>query len=87
MQNHQQEVAKVVYNVTKWSHLMTKPTKLHVRHRIFRSGHLPSLPRVYAVRIKKAGVVCYPLSAQRRFFFLFLFLFCFHYENTPIQIY
>ena len=30
-----------------------------------RPGHLPSLIRVFAVRIKKAWVLSYPLSAQR----------------------
>ena len=29
-------------------------------------GHLPSLIRVFAVRMKKAWVISYPLSAQRR---------------------
>ena len=29
-------------------------------------GHLPSLIRVFAVRMKKACVLSYPLSAQRR---------------------
>ena len=29
-------------------------------------GHPPSLIRVFAVRIKKAGVLSYPLSAQQR---------------------
>ena len=29
-------------------------------------GHPPSLIRVFAVRMKKAGVLSYPLSAQRR---------------------
>ena len=29
-------------------------------------GHPPSLIRVFAVRMKKAWVLCYPLSAQRR---------------------
>ena len=29
-------------------------------------GHLPSLIRVFAVHMKKAGVFSYPLSAQRR---------------------
>ena len=31
-----------------------------------QSGHLPSLIRVLAVRMKKAWVLSYPLSAQRR---------------------
>ena len=30
-------------------------------------GHSPSLIRVFADRMKKAWVLCYPLSAQRRF--------------------
>ena len=29
-------------------------------------GHLPSLIRVFAVRMKKSGVLSYPLSAQQR---------------------
>ena len=29
-------------------------------------GHLPSLTRVFAVRMKKAWVLSYPMSAQRR---------------------
>ena len=32
-----------------------------------KPGHLPSLTRVFAVRLKKAWVLGYPLSAQRRF--------------------
>ena len=31
-----------------------------------QSGHLPSLIRVFAVRMEKAWVLSYPLSAQRR---------------------
>ena len=31
-----------------------------------QSGHPPSLIRVFAVRMKKAWVLSYPLSAQRR---------------------
>ena len=31
-----------------------------------QTGHLPSLIRVFAVRMKKAWVLSYPLSAQRR---------------------
>ena len=31
-----------------------------------QSGHPPSLIRVFAVRMKKAWVISYPLSAQRR---------------------
>ena len=31
-----------------------------------QSGHLPSLIRVFAVRMKKAWVLSYPLSAQRK---------------------
>ena len=30
-------------------------------------GHSPSLIRIFAVRMKKPGVLSYPLSAQRRF--------------------
>ena len=42
---------------------MTKPTKWHMRP---SETHPPSLIRVFAVRMKKALVLSYPLSAQRR---------------------
>ena len=51
------------------SRLMIKPTKWHTfapSEDSDQPGHLPSLIRVFAVRIKKAGVLSYPLSAQRR---------------------
>ena len=35
-----------------------------------RAGHLPSLIRVFAVRMKKAWVLSHPLSAQRRLIWL-----------------
>ena len=49
------------------SRLMTKPTKWHVHpaKTQIRLG-IPSLDRVFAVRMKKAWVLSYPLSAQRR---------------------
>ena len=34
--------------------------------RLWSAGHLPSLIRVFAVRMKKAWILGYPLSAQRR---------------------
>ena len=43
------------------SRLMTKPTKWHVRP-------AKTQLRVFAVRMKKAWVPSYPLSAQRRLF-------------------
>ena len=46
------------------SRLMTKPTKWHV-HPVM-TGHPPSLVRVFTVRMKKAWVLIYPLSAQQR---------------------
>ena len=45
------------------SRFMTKPTKWRVRP---AKGHPPSLIRVFSVRMKKAWVLSYPLSAQRR---------------------
>ena len=47
---------------------MTKPTKWHVRpvRDSDQPGHPPSLIRVFTVRMKKACVLSYPLSAQRR---------------------
>ena len=60
------------------SRLMTKPTKRHVRPaktqislgirpviRVF-TVRMPSLIRVFAVSMKKAWVLSYPLSAQQR---------------------
>ena len=44
------------------SRIVTKPTKWHVRPA--KTGHPPSLIRVFAVRMKKAWVLSYPLSAQ-----------------------
>ena len=49
------------------SRLMTKPTKWHVRpSKTDQPGHLPSLIRAFAVCMKKAWVLSYPFSAQRR---------------------
>ena len=48
------------------SHPMTKPTKWHVRPAKISLGIPPRLIRVFAVRMKKPGVLSYPLSAQRR---------------------
>ena len=46
---------------------MTEPTKWHVPSKDSdQPGHLPSLIRVFAVRMKKAWVLNYPLCAQRR---------------------
>ena len=66
---HQQQLPfQHPINITKWSCnmscLMTKPTKWHVRPD--QPGHPPSLIRVLAVRMKKAEVIGYPLSAQQR---------------------
>ena len=47
--------------------LMTKPTKWRAPSEDSdQPGHLPSLIRVFAVRMKKAWVLSYPLSAQWR---------------------
>ena len=49
------------------SRLMTKPTLVCVPiEDSDQSGHPPSLIRVFAVRMKKAWALSYPLSAQRR---------------------
>ena len=49
------------------SQLMTKPTKWHNRAaKADQPGHLPSLIRVFAVRMKKIWVLIYQLSAQQR---------------------
>ena len=54
-------------NVRYMCHLMTKPTLWHVRpEKTDQPGHPPSLIRVFAVRMKKAWIFSYPLSAQRR---------------------
>ena len=45
------------------SRLMRKPIKWRVRP---EKGHPPNLIRVFSVRMKKAWVLSYPLSAQRR---------------------
>ena len=47
------------------SRLMTKPTKWHVRPANTQI-RLGSLIRVFTVRMKKAWVLSYPLSAQQR---------------------
>ena len=49
------------------SRLVTKPTKWHVRpaKTQISLGIRPSLIRVFAVRLKKAWILSYPLSAQR----------------------
>ena len=55
------------YNKKYLSHDMTKPTKwVCAQWRLRSAGHPPSLIRVFAVHMKKAGVLSYPLSAQRR---------------------
>ena len=48
--------------------IMTKPIKWRVRpaKTQIRPGHLPSLIRVFAVRLKKARTLSYPLSTQGR---------------------
>ena len=43
-----------------------KPTKWLCAQRRLRSAYLPSLARVFTVHMKKAWVLSYPLSAQRR---------------------
>ena len=49
------------------SHLMTKPTKwLCTQQRLRSAWHPPSLIWVFAVGMKKAWILSYPLSAQRR---------------------
>ena len=45
------------------SHLMTKPTKCEDSD---QPGHLPSLISIFAVRMKKAWVLNYSFSTQRR---------------------
>ena len=46
---------------------MTKPTQWRAPSEDSdQRGHLPSLIRVFAVRMKKAWVLSYPLSAQQR---------------------
>ena len=54
--------------VNTMSRLMTKPTKRHVRpgEDSEQPGRPPSLIRFFAVRVRKAWVLSYPLSAQRR---------------------
>ena len=51
-------------NQMRWilSRSTTKPTKWHVRP----AKTLPSLIRVFPVRMKKAWIFSYPLSTQRR---------------------
>ena len=52
----------------KMSRLMTKPTKRNAApsEDSDQPGHPPILIRVFTVRMKKAWVLIYPLSAQRR---------------------
>ena len=55
------------YCIKHLSRLMTKPTKWLCAQRRLRSArHPPNLIRVFAVHVKKAWVLSYPLSAQRR---------------------
>ena len=49
---------------TNMSHLMTKPTKWHVRPA--KTQISLGIRPVFTVRMKKAWVLSYPLSAQRR---------------------
>ena len=67
----------LIFHISPWksmlwelihlSRLMTKPIKWHLRPtNLDQLGHLPSLNRVFAVGMKKAWVLSYPLSAQRR---------------------
>ena len=52
----------------KMSRLVTKPTKMACApsEDSDQPGHPPSLISVFAIRMKKAWVFSYPLSAQRR---------------------
>ena len=56
------------FYISSMSQCMTKPTKMACgpREDSDQSGHLPSLIRVFAVYLKKAWVLNYPLSAQQR---------------------
>ena len=56
----------VKFYIKNMSRLVTKPTKWHVRPVKTQPGHPPSLIRVFTVRMKKAWVLSYPLSGQRR---------------------
>ena len=55
-----QYIANPIRLTRPMNRLMTKPTNLD------QPGHPPSLIRVFTVRMKKAWVLRYPLSAQRR---------------------
>ena len=56
-----------IFNGIELSHLMTKPTKWHVRPaKTDHPGHPPSLIRIFAVHMKKACVLSYPMSTQQR---------------------
>ena len=53
--------------ISKLSCLMKKTTKWHVHQvKTGQPGHPPSLVRVFAVRMKKAWILSYPLSAKWR---------------------
>ena len=53
---------------------MTKPTKWPVQPvKTDRPGHPPSLIRVFAVRMKKASVLSYPLSSQPRILWVWVY--------------
>ena len=55
------------YYRVQMSHSMTKPTKWRAASKDSdQPGHLPSLIRVFAVRMKKHWVLSYLKSAQRR---------------------
>ena len=53
-----------------------------------KTNNVPSLIRVFAVRMKKAWILSYPLSAQRRLamFFIFCFLTFFKAEIKPLNL-
>ena len=59
---------------------MTKPTKWHVRPaKTDQPGHLPGLIRVFAIRMKKASVLSYSMSAHQdsdQTGWMSFFLFC-----------
>ena len=62
---HLQEQSNIRKN--NWAASWQNPTKWHMHPaKTHQPGHPPSLIRVFAVRIKKAWVLSYPLNAQRR---------------------
>ena len=58
--------AEADFNPNELPHDKTSKMACAPREDLDQPGHLPSLIRVFAVRMKKAWVLSYPLSAHQR---------------------